>query len=98
MVTAVRPCEHCAGAVVVHSDEWPRCAACGRDPDAPARPPTREEKRLSTNDSKVTHAFNFNSAARDARIIELHNAGVSAASLAERFGLSLTRVHTIVKN
>ena len=97
MMIAVASCAHCDGPILTLVDGYSSCAACGRDPDAPARPPTREERRLSANDNKVNRAFNFNAMFRDGRIIELHNAGVGVAALSERYGLSKTRIQAIVK-
>ena len=98
MVIAMEVCEHCGGSVVELNDGWARCTACGRDPDAPGRAPTPEEKQQSRKDNQNTHLASFDVMARDGQIVALHRQGnISVEALAERFGLSKTRIQTIVK-
>ena len=89
-------CEHCGGAIVALTDDWQRCSCCGRDPACPARPPTDEELRgLRYNGGRQVR--NPEVVARNDEIIALFESGVTAKSLAGRFGLSTTRIQGIVK-
>ena len=93
-------CTGCGGTAIRSVDGFCRCFNCGMDADYPARPPTAGEKALAALDRRIPSvdagAAKTN-AERDSHIIYLHESGLSYNALAERFGLSATRVSGIIK-